>query len=163
MIHSKRTLLYYFLLSLILGSGLHFLYTLLPSPLTALVAPISESIWEHAKIIYWPYLLLSLIYSRHSPSAIGSFLFALPIMCLSMLTIGSIYHIVFGLHALWFDLLLVVMAFGFWFPAHCSIPSKTPLWYLGIIFTGLFGVLILLFTFFPPTLILFQDLSSANR
>lgn len=162
--HSKQTLFYYFLLSLVLGSGLHFLYTLIPSPVITLIAPISESLWEHTKIIYWPYLLLALICNRKELSAIGSWLLALPIMCCCMLIIGYVYHVVFGLHALWFDLLLfcLIMAFGFWFPSQYSVPFQSPLWYFVILLVLLFALFMIVFTFSPPEFILFQNLSHPN-
>ncbi len=43
--------------TMVLGVLLHFLYEWLPNPLTALLAPVRESLWEHVKLIFWPLLL----------------------------------------------------------------------------------------------------------
>ncbi len=42
-------------LSILAGSALHFLYDLWPNPLTAVFAPVNESVWEHLKLLYWPF------------------------------------------------------------------------------------------------------------
>ena len=39
-------------LSILAGSALHFLYDLWPNPLTAVFAPVNESVWEHLKLLY---------------------------------------------------------------------------------------------------------------
>ena len=40
-----------------LGVLLHFLFHWLPSPITALISPVRESLWEHLKILLLPLLL----------------------------------------------------------------------------------------------------------
>ncbi len=47
----------------ILGTGWHFLYNVLPCPLTALLAPVNESVWEHLKLLFFPPLLVSVFLS----------------------------------------------------------------------------------------------------
>jgi hypothetical protein len=39
----------------------HFVYDVMPSPITAIFFPVNESIWEHMKIIYTSYLIYSMI------------------------------------------------------------------------------------------------------
>lgn len=39
------------------GSFWHFLYDLAPGALTALLAPVNESVWEHLKLLVIPYYL----------------------------------------------------------------------------------------------------------
>ena len=36
------------------GTALHFLHSWLPNPLTALFAPVNESVWEQLKLLFWP-------------------------------------------------------------------------------------------------------------
>ena len=47
-----------------LGTVGHFLYEWFPNALTALIAPVNESVWEHLKLLFFPplavFLLLSL-------------------------------------------------------------------------------------------------------
>ena len=53
-----------FALAAAAGTGLHFLYPLLPIPLVALFAPVSESVWEHLKLLYWPFLVAAAALAR---------------------------------------------------------------------------------------------------
>lgn len=53
-----------FLLTALGGTGLHFLYDVLPTPLTALFSPINESVWEHLKLLFWPMLVGAVVLSR---------------------------------------------------------------------------------------------------
>lgn len=52
-----------FLSALALGTGWHFLYTAAPCPLTAILAPVNESVWEHLKLLFYPTLLCALVLS----------------------------------------------------------------------------------------------------
>ena len=57
----KRFVVYIALLPLAgtaLASAWHFLYDLIPSPVIGAVAPVNESLWEHLKIVYYPFLIL---------------------------------------------------------------------------------------------------------
>ena len=40
-------LLLAFAVTTVAGACLHFLYALLPNPVTALFSPVNESLWEH--------------------------------------------------------------------------------------------------------------------
>ena len=42
-----KKLLTAFVVTTLAGACLHFLYVLLPNPVTALLAPVNESLWEH--------------------------------------------------------------------------------------------------------------------
>lgn len=70
------------------GACLHFLYTLLPCVATALVAPVSESLWEHVKLIYWPCLITGILLSRRDPALVGQRAFALLAAVAGMLAVG---------------------------------------------------------------------------
>ena len=50
-------------LAIIVGlSGVqHFIYDLAPNPFFALFAPISESVWEHLKIVFYPFVFVWII------------------------------------------------------------------------------------------------------
>ena len=62
---TKRAMLYY-LAAAALGAALHFLFAWLPNPLTALVSPVRESVWEHVKLLYFPLLGAALVLGRGS-------------------------------------------------------------------------------------------------
>lgn len=59
-----KKLLTAFVVTTLAGACLHFLYVLLPNPVTALLAPVNESLWEHLKIFFWPYLAAALLLTR---------------------------------------------------------------------------------------------------
>ena len=79
-IFQKKTI-FTLISALILGVGLHFLFSWLPSPITALVSPVRESLWEHLKILLIP-LLLSGLYLTHGRGLDGlaPWLLTLPII-----------------------------------------------------------------------------------
>ena len=159
---SKR-LLIVFILTTLAGVALHFVYDLLPNPVTALFSPVNESIWEHLKVIYWPYLAAMLIVTgKDTRGKRASWLFALLVISVAMLLIGYVYHISLGLDNLIFDigLYVVLMALGFWLPGQLNPKNARsfPVLFLVV----LLGAAIILFTFLPPNCPLFADLSSVN-
>ena len=154
-----------FFAALGLGVGLHFLYGALPSPLTALIAPVRESLWEHMKLLYVPLLLAVPILGRGSPALRTARLLAIPPVCLLMLGIAWLYHVPLRGDALLFDLLLyaVMMVLGFLLPRLLWPLADWP----GVRQTAvglvlLLGVLTVWFTFSPPQGILFVQLGSAD-
>lgn len=52
----------YMIVTMILGTLNHFLYDWSgKNPVIALFTPVNESVWEHLKLLFFPFLLLSLI------------------------------------------------------------------------------------------------------
>ena len=159
---SKR-LLTVFVLTTLAGACLHFLYDLLPSLVTALFSPVQESIWEHLKIIYWPYLAaMFLVTGKAGRGQRGSWLFSLLVISVAMLIIAYVYHISLGGSSTAFDigLYVVLMAVGFFLPGRLKETAgrSAPIFFLVV----LLGVAIILFTFLPPDHILFSDLSEVH-
>ncbi|MCD8144960.1 MAG: DUF6512 family protein [Oscillospiraceae bacterium] len=150
-------------LSLILvslaGSGLHFVYDMWPNGITAILAPVRESIWEHIKLLYWPLLVRALVLHRDNLPRLASSLLSLLYGCLLLLVVGGGYHLVLGKSSLAFDLLLYygLVLFCLWLEQSITVPAghRVPV----AAFTVLLGLLILFFTFAPPEAALFQDLS----
>lgn len=98
-----------------LGAGWHFLYTLLPCPLTAVLAPVNESVWEHLKLLYFPPLLVGFVMGIRWHLAQRRFWSAMAAAILSMqiLLLGSFYTLTagFGVEAgLVFDISLYYIA-----------------------------------------------------
>ena len=60
-----------FVVATLAGSCLHFVYALWPNGLTALLAPVNESLWEHVKILYWPCLLSGILLVRREPESLA--------------------------------------------------------------------------------------------
>ena len=111
--------------AILAGCVLHFLYAWIPNAFTALFSPICESLWEHGKLIFWPYLLAALWLNRGRPSGIRPWMLVLLGMIAAMLALGVLFHILLQVNILWVDLLLygALMALGFWLPTRFSGPS----------------------------------------
>ena len=159
---SKR-LLGAFVITTLAGACLHFLYDFFPNPVTALFSPVNESIWEHLKLIYWPYLAaLFVVTGKAGRGNRGGWLFTLLVISVAMLLVGYVYHISLGGTSMAFDigLYVILMALGFWLPGRLkSVPgSGTAVFFLVV----LLGVALVLFTFLPPDHVLFADLSGVN-
>lgn len=150
--------------TVLLGMALHFLYQAIPNAGTALFSPICESLWEHGKLVFWPYLLAALWLNRGRPGGMRPWLLTLPLLCVFMLVLGCGLHIVLGGAAVWVDILLyiVTMALGFWLPTRFSGPFHGVMWALPVVLAVLLGMLIGLFTLWPPQGLLFEDLSAAE-
>ncbi len=57
----RRKDLPYILITIVTGIFAHFIYEFSgKNPVTALIAPINESVWEHLKLLFFPFLLTSL-------------------------------------------------------------------------------------------------------
>ena len=164
--HLSRRTWIAFVIAALAGSGLHFLHTLLPCPVTALFAPVNESLWEHLKLLFWPGLTAALVLARRGERALlPARLLALLAGAALMEVLGFLYHITLGGGALWVDIALylllmagVVILPAFLprtLPAKALIPLAVPV--------ALLGAAVLLFTFLPPTCLLFADLAAAPR
>ena len=145
-----------------LGVGLHFLFHWLPSPITALISPVRESLWEHLKILLIP-LLLSGLYFTHGRGLDGlaPWLLTLPIIGGAMLLIGYVYHIPLQGDWVGFDLILyvVLMVAGFVLAQVLAPLTQRPgIPTLCLVAALALAWLIIWFTFFPPDMALFLDL-----
>ncbi|MBD5084042.1 MAG: hypothetical protein HDT33_02995 [Clostridiales bacterium] len=164
---STKKLIFYYLITAAAGVLLHFLFSWFPNPVTALVSPVRESIWEHVKILYFPLLGTSLLISR-GDKGIGRtpWLLSMLAVCAMMLGIAYLYHVTLRGENLYVDLALyfVLLAVGFLLPRVlwplCEWPGTDK---AAVALTILLGVLIVWFTFFPPAGALFADMSNALR
>ena len=151
-----------FFLTALAGAGLHFVYELCPLPIVGLFAPVNESVWEHLKLFFWPFLAAAFVLTRGQADgqrAWSGFLLAellMPLLCM-----GGFYTLTagFGVEALWVDLALytVTMAAGFRL-AYRRMLDGTAAWSAGVlvIVVGLYGAALILFTMAPPLLPVFQ-------
>jgi len=151
-----------FVLAVLAGILQHFLHEWLPIPLTALFAPVNESVWEHLKLLYWPFLLAAILLTRRMrelPRAWSAFLASLLLM---PLVLTSLYYLLksgFGLESAALDiaLYLAVMAFGFLLSYHLydSGAAERRLGGL-IVLSALYGVALIVFSVAAPPLPIFQ-------
>lgn len=144
------------------GTLLHFLYVWLPCSFTAVFSPVNESLWEHVKIIFWPFLLGALFVTWGRPGAIRPWLLVLPLLCAAMLAVGWVYHVSLRGDAMWVDILLYVLliGLGFWLSSRFSGPFVGVSWWIPAMLCVGLGLLILLFTAHPPAHPLFHELPS---
>lgn len=147
----------------ILGSLNHFLYDWTgSSSFVALFCPINESPWEHLKLLFFPFLFVTLGTAVLCRSRNKRFFYCrfLGVVCGMAFTLVSFYTYtgIWGSHALILDLLIfflsVALSFSaarFFFRALKQIPSANvifTLWGAGIFF-------FFVFTCFPPGIPLF--------
>ncbi len=146
----------------LLGSAMHFLYELLPSVPTAVLAPVNESPWEHLKLLFYPTLLSAFYLTRAARckactwSAFFLVLLAMPVFLLS-----SYYTLVcFDLATTAADIALyfVTMFLGFW-AAYRLRDSKRLEKYGGylLMLVILYGSALVLFSFAAPDLAVFRS------
>lgn len=160
-----KGLLWAFVVTTLVGSCLHFLYDLLPNPVTAIISPVNESIWEHVKLIYWPLLVVWLLVLRKEVSA-GAWALGMLAASGGMLLLGWLYHIVLGGETMAIDVAIYVamMAVGFRLPFVLEEKKKGEGKSSGlpVLLVVALGAAIVLFTFLPPDHVLFADLSGTN-
>ncbi len=164
MYYPKRQLILTWTAALLAGCVLHALYRWCPNAVTALFSPVAESLWEHTKLIFWPYLGAALILARDRPGGARPWLLVLPVLCVLALVLGWLYHIALGGEALWVDLVLyaLVMALGFWLATRFSGPFQGIKWALPILAVLLLAALIGWTTLYPPEGLLFRDLATVG-
>ena len=100
-------------LSILAGSALHFLYDLWPNPLTAVFAPVNESVWEHLKLLYWPFLAAAFVLTKDEADGRKSWCGLLAgLLGAPLLLLGAYYTLLSGftLHGLPLDLILYALA-----------------------------------------------------
>lgn len=152
---------------LILGVLLHFLYDWLPNPLTALLSPVRESLWEHVKIVYWPLLLAGFLATGRGAGASRTpWLLSAIVSSLVMLGTAYVYHILLLGESMAFDigLYVVMIAVGFLLPRLFWPLADRPLWSRTVGWLAcILAALIVWFTFYPPEHVLFANLTGAVR
>ena len=85
-------------LSILAGSALHFLYDLWPNPLTAVFAPVNESVWEHLKLLYWPFLAAAFVLTKDEADGRKSWCGLLAgLLGAPLLLLGAYYTLLSGL------------------------------------------------------------------
>ena len=152
-----------FLLTALAGSALHFAYDLCPSPLVGLFCPVSESVWEHLKLLYAPFLVCGFVLNRKAAdtqAAWSGTLAALLAMPAFLLVVYYTLESGFSFTAGWLNITLYVLtlALGFRLSAKLCRTGKLA-WLCGVlvIAAGLYGAALILFTMAPPALPIFLD------
>ncbi len=159
----RKKYLWGFALAALAGTGLHFLYPLCPMALVGLFAPVDESVWEHLKLLYWPFLTAAAILTRSYPPetrlrAWSGFLLSLLLQPLALT--GSYYLLSCGLGAasLVLDIALyyLTLAGGFYLAGRLARSGAAePSLGLLIVLAAVYGVSLAVFTLAAPNLPIF--------
>ena len=157
----KRRYFLAFVLTALAGSALHFGFALCPSPLVGLFCPVSESVWEHLKLLYWPFLAAGFVLNRRAENAQAAWSGTLAGLLLMPAFLLGVYYTLesgFAFTAGWLNISLYVLslALGFYLSAKLA-RSGALSWLCGVlvILAGLYGAALILFTMAPPPLPIF--------
>lgn len=150
------------------GSVMHFIYDISGrNPVSGLIAPANESVWEHAKMVVWPVILWWVLYDWFWGRKVGTdknrwyggALLALSVALIVMPMLYYFYTEAFGTEFLWVDILILLLSLlsGQMAGLHAyrhgrGIPHRIVL----LLFTAII-LLFMLFTLFPPHIPWFQD------
>ena len=158
----KRRWILVFFAAAIVGSVLHFLYPALPIALVSAFAPVNESVWEHLKLLYWPFLAAAFVLTKGEADGRKRWCGLLAgLLSAPLLLLGAYYTLScgFALHGLPLDLILYVLAMagGFALAWHLQ-KAEFPAWVCGVlvIAAGVYGAALALFSFAPPELPIFM-------
>ncbi len=133
------------------------------SALVALFAPVNESIWEHEKLLFFPFTIGAYVLARRHNVPMWAF------SCMLSLLVGLIfipcayytYTGAFGVQADWFNIIIFVTAVLITTLLYARIvKTSRPLAFppaLGELVLFLLFLLFITFTFMTPQLPLFQD------
>lgn len=157
----KRRYFLAFVLTALAGSALHFGFALCPSPLVGLFCPVSESVWEHLKLLYWPFLAAGFVLNRKAENAQAAWSGTLAGLLLMPAFLLGVYYTLesgFAFTAGWLNIALYILslALGFYLSAKLA-RSGALSWLCGVlvILAGLYGAALILFTMAPPPLPIF--------
>ena len=149
------------LLAVGLGTALHFLYDLWPSPISAMFAPVNESVWEHLKLLFWPMLFAGAFLAKRSGDKRKTWAGALgAVLAMPVWLLGAFYILKggFGAEKLWVDLTLyyLTLAAGFGFVKKIE-NRDLPRWTFAALLScvTVWGLLLMYFTTFPPSFPIF--------
>ena len=163
-----RTKLYFIgglLFTAVLGILSHFFYDWTgQGALIGLVSPVSESTWEHMKLVFFPMLLWTLLVSPRLsgeyPAISGALLLGSVLGTISIPVFFYTYTGILGKDVFFLDIAVflaaVLTAFLFAWKKKASrgtLQYQALIWFL----TGIFVVLFFVFTFYPPKIGLFSD------
>lgn len=159
----KKAFILSFFAAAVLGAAWHFLYSLLPCPLTAVLAPVNESVWEHLKLLYFPPLAVGFVMGLRWKLAQRRFWSAMAaaILFMPVLLLGSFYTLTagFGVEAdPVFDIFLyyISLTLGWVLLYRLSRTGAAERWFGPLLIgTGALGVALVVFTIAAPTLPIF--------
>lgn len=150
----------------IVGSLLHQLYSWTGDNRTVgYFAPVNESVWEHLKLIYIPFIVAGLILwffiGQNTQNYIYALALAVLIACIFIVVVFYAYTGATGLESIVVDIIIFILAviLGVWIFYWAITQPAFPNWtlFLGWIILIALGIALLVFTYNPPSIPLFTD------
>ncbi len=147
----------------------HFLYDWSGGNMVlAFFSPVNESVWEHVKIVVFPFILYAIVELFFLDLDLKKFVFAktmsLWIMVILMIVFFYTYTGIVGENIMAVDIIstFVYIAIGFIvsYKIMCSYLDPEKYFKFSLIMLLLLLALIFIFTFFPPQIPLFFDTSA---
>lgn len=159
----KKRFVIAFVAAALLGTVMHFVYGWFPHPLVGLIAPVNESVWEHLKLLFWPFLLAAIALSAGAEKPVRSWNGFLISLLVQPFVLTGAYYLLrdgFGVSSLTVDILLycAVMALGFWlaYRLRDSAHAERTVGLL-IVLAAIYGVCLIVFTLAAPNLPIFTS------
>ncbi len=152
----------------ILGTLDHFVYNWTGNNIiAALFCPVNESVWEHLKLLYFPFIIYTIfeLAKMIDKDKINSFLFGkilgIEIGMFSTLAIHYVYMGAIGKESLAVDIIsfiigILIAYFISYIIVKNSIGNSIPK-LLTIALLTIQGIILIAFTFIPPYLPIFMD------
>ena len=153
-----------FIVTSLAAAGLHFLYAALPCTLTALISPVNESVWEHVKIVFYPFLMWSIIelivlHPADKRAFLGAKCVGLALLPIVLIVFFYTYSGIVGRNIAAVDIASTFLHLAAAFIAS-ALAYKKETMQLNIVCAAICAVFLfslILFTFFPPHISLFKD------
>lgn len=150
---------------IVIGSFLHFTYELSGnSPLVGAFSAVNESVWEHLKLGYWSMILFCLIEYPFIKDYANNYFFAKAMGIFAMNLFIALffysYTAIIGKHLLLLDIvsyILGALIYGIVSYKIMTKGSSKDCNIMGLSLLIIYGMLFILFTFFPPRLPIFRD------
>lgn len=150
----------------LVGSVLHQLYAWTGNnQAVGYFVPNSESVWEHLKLIYWPFLITALIlwffighYTSNYVYAVG---LAMLIACIFIVAVFYTYTGALGVENVVVDIIIFALAviLGVWLFYFIITQPSMPTWttLVGLLIIIVLGIVLLAWSYHHPDVPLFQD------
>jgi hypothetical protein len=150
----------------LLGALLHFVFEWSgESKIVGLIASVNESVWEHFKQGFWPMCIYAAIEFRFLRGRINNFLAAKAVAVYVIPIITGLvfygYTAIIGEEILIVDILIFLVAIvvgqltSYKIMTSLKLPQYANI--VSLIFITLLALMLMLFTFYPPYLLIFLD------
>lgn len=150
--------------TIILGTLLHFMYNWSGgNRVAALFSPVNESIWEHLKMLFFPYMLYAILeyvfIGKNYPNFITAKCIGVICGLILIPIVSTMYTSILGTNYLVLDILLFILSIivSYAVSYHILMDQTINANYICSIILILITVVFFLFTIYPPQLSLFLD------